>query len=187
MNGRIESPGSHVGVAPLRPDGNRVCQLTSLACLTVVSFASCRTGAGSQIAGQTRGSSRATERAPNGSLKRSRTVKEKAIVVGADVSRTADVARLFAAVDAAVGRVDVLVNNAGIFRGRHLRGRDRVRAGGEDTPRPTGTRGWIARCLRCFWHPTNRRGSPVRSFALQVESSSGLSQTSCNLIRMDAT
>jgi 3-oxoacyl-[acyl-carrier protein] reductase len=40
----------------------------------------------------------------------------EAIVVGANVSNTADVARLFAAVDAAFGRVDVLVNNAGIFR-----------------------------------------------------------------------
>ncbi|HEV3063514.1 MAG TPA: glucose 1-dehydrogenase [Vicinamibacterales bacterium] len=40
----------------------------------------------------------------------------EAIVVGADVSNTADVARLFTAVDAAFGRVDVLVNNAGIFR-----------------------------------------------------------------------
>ena len=40
----------------------------------------------------------------------------EAIVVGADVSNTADVARLFAAVDAAFGRVDVLVNNAGVFR-----------------------------------------------------------------------
>jgi len=40
----------------------------------------------------------------------------EAIVVGADVSNPADVARLFTAVDVAFGRVDVLVNNAGIFR-----------------------------------------------------------------------
>jgi 3-oxoacyl-[acyl-carrier protein] reductase len=40
----------------------------------------------------------------------------EAIAVGADVSKAADVARLFRAVDAAFGRLDVLVNNAGIFR-----------------------------------------------------------------------
>ena len=40
----------------------------------------------------------------------------EAIAVGADVSRAADVARLFKEVDAAFGRLDVLVNNAGIFR-----------------------------------------------------------------------
>lgn len=40
----------------------------------------------------------------------------EAIAVGADVSRAADVARLFEEVDAAFGRLDVLVNNAGIFR-----------------------------------------------------------------------
>src|SRR5258707_8185512 len=40
----------------------------------------------------------------------------KAIAVGADVSKTADVARLFKEVDSAFGRLDVLVNNAGIFR-----------------------------------------------------------------------
>ena len=40
----------------------------------------------------------------------------KAIAVGADVSRAADVARLFQEVDSAFGRLDVLVNNAGVFR-----------------------------------------------------------------------
>jgi 3-oxoacyl-[acyl-carrier protein] reductase len=40
----------------------------------------------------------------------------KAIAVGADVSKTADVARLFQDVSAAFGRLDVLVNNAGVFR-----------------------------------------------------------------------
>jgi 3-oxoacyl-[acyl-carrier protein] reductase len=40
----------------------------------------------------------------------------KAIAVGADVSNAADVARLFKEVDSAFGRLDVLVNNAGIFR-----------------------------------------------------------------------
>jgi 3-oxoacyl-[acyl-carrier protein] reductase len=40
----------------------------------------------------------------------------QAIAVGADVSKPADVARLFKEVDTAFGRVDVLVNNAGIFR-----------------------------------------------------------------------
>ncbi len=40
----------------------------------------------------------------------------KAIAVGADVSRAADVARLFKEVDSAFGRLDVLVNNAGVFR-----------------------------------------------------------------------
>src|SRR5258708_13878 len=40
----------------------------------------------------------------------------EAIAVGADVSRAADVARLFKEVDSAFGRLDVLVNNAGVFR-----------------------------------------------------------------------
>ena len=40
----------------------------------------------------------------------------KAIAVGADVSKSADVARLFKEVDSAFGRLDVLVNNAGVFR-----------------------------------------------------------------------
>src|SRR5713226_5548621 len=35
---------------------------------------------------------------------------------GGDVSKTADVARLFKEVDSAFGRLDVLVNNAGVFR-----------------------------------------------------------------------
>jgi 3-oxoacyl-[acyl-carrier protein] reductase len=39
-----------------------------------------------------------------------------AIVVGADVSRAADVARMFKEVDSAFGRLAVLVNNAGVFR-----------------------------------------------------------------------
>src|SRR5205814_10098907 len=39
-----------------------------------------------------------------------------AIAVGADVSKAADVARLFKEVDSAFGRLDVLVNNAGVFR-----------------------------------------------------------------------
>src|SRR4030088_2667098 len=40
----------------------------------------------------------------------------EAIVVGPDVSKAADVARLFKEVDSAFGRLDVLVNNAGVFR-----------------------------------------------------------------------
>jgi 3-oxoacyl-[acyl-carrier protein] reductase len=40
----------------------------------------------------------------------------EAITIGADVSKAADVARLFQEVDAAFGRLDVLVNNAGVFR-----------------------------------------------------------------------
>src|SRR5580693_8016760 len=40
----------------------------------------------------------------------------EAISVGADVSKAADVARLFKEVDAKFGRLDVLVNNAGVFR-----------------------------------------------------------------------
>src|SRR5579862_9659150 len=40
----------------------------------------------------------------------------KAISVGADVSKAADVARLFKEVDSAFGKLDVLVNNAGVFR-----------------------------------------------------------------------
>src|ERR1700687_4237297 len=40
----------------------------------------------------------------------------EAIAVGADVSKAADVARLLKEVDSAFGRLDVLVNNAGVFR-----------------------------------------------------------------------
>jgi 3-oxoacyl-[acyl-carrier protein] reductase len=40
----------------------------------------------------------------------------EAIAVGADVSKATDVARRFKEVDAAFGRLDVLVNNAGVFR-----------------------------------------------------------------------
>src|SRR5438128_12400049 len=40
----------------------------------------------------------------------------EAIAVGADVSKAADVVRLFKEVDSAFGRLDVLVNNAGVFR-----------------------------------------------------------------------
>jgi 3-oxoacyl-[acyl-carrier protein] reductase len=39
-----------------------------------------------------------------------------AIAVGGDVSKAADVARLFKEVDSAFERLDVLVNNAGVFR-----------------------------------------------------------------------
>ena len=40
----------------------------------------------------------------------------EAISVGADVSKAADVARLFDKVESAFRRLDVLVNNAGVFR-----------------------------------------------------------------------
>ncbi len=40
----------------------------------------------------------------------------QAIAVGGDVSKAAEVARLFKEVDTAFGRLDVLVNNAGVFR-----------------------------------------------------------------------
>ena len=40
----------------------------------------------------------------------------EAITVGADVSKAADVERLFHDVNSAFGRLDVLVNNAGVFR-----------------------------------------------------------------------
>src|SRR5437899_7134816 len=40
----------------------------------------------------------------------------EAIAVGADVSKAADVARLFKEVDSAFGRLDGLVNNAGVLR-----------------------------------------------------------------------
>src|SRR5438132_13738756 len=40
----------------------------------------------------------------------------EAIAVGADVPKAADVARLFKEVDSAFGKLDVLVNNAGVFR-----------------------------------------------------------------------
>src|SRR5246127_690486 len=40
----------------------------------------------------------------------------EAIAVEADVSKAADVARLFKEVDSVFGRLDVLVNNAGVFR-----------------------------------------------------------------------
>jgi 3-oxoacyl-[acyl-carrier protein] reductase len=39
-----------------------------------------------------------------------------AIAVGGDVSKAADVARMFQEVGAAFGKLDVLVNNAGVFR-----------------------------------------------------------------------
>src|SRR5258706_15598335 len=39
-----------------------------------------------------------------------------AIAVGADVSKAADVGRVFKEVDSAFGRLDILVNNAGVFR-----------------------------------------------------------------------
>src|ERR1700747_1387639 len=39
-----------------------------------------------------------------------------AIAVGADVSKVADVVRLFKEGDSAFGSLDVLVNNAGVFR-----------------------------------------------------------------------
>ena len=44
----------------------------------------------------------------------------RAIVVAADVSRTADVTRMTAEIEAALGPVDVLVNNAGVARRRGL-------------------------------------------------------------------
>src|ERR1700719_2963858 len=40
----------------------------------------------------------------------------EAIAVGADISKAADVAQLFKEVDSAFGRLDVLINNAGVFR-----------------------------------------------------------------------
>src|SRR5690349_19208292 len=40
----------------------------------------------------------------------------EAIAVGADVSKAADVVGLFKEVHSAFGRLDVLVNNAGVFR-----------------------------------------------------------------------
>src|SRR5207244_4228595 len=40
----------------------------------------------------------------------------EAIAVGADVSKAPDVVRLFEEVDSAFGRLNVLVNNAGVFR-----------------------------------------------------------------------
>ncbi|HEX4751038.1 MAG TPA: glucose 1-dehydrogenase [Bryobacteraceae bacterium] len=40
----------------------------------------------------------------------------EAIAVGADVSKAADVSRLFKEVDSAFGKLNVLVNNAGVFR-----------------------------------------------------------------------
>jgi len=40
----------------------------------------------------------------------------QAIAGAGDVSKAADVARLFKEVDSAFGRLDVLVNNAGVFR-----------------------------------------------------------------------
>src|SRR5256885_768012 len=40
----------------------------------------------------------------------------EAIAFGADVSKAADVARLFKEVHSAFGRLDVVVNNAGVFR-----------------------------------------------------------------------
>jgi len=39
----------------------------------------------------------------------------KAIAVQGDVSKSADIGRIFAAVDTAFGRLDILVNNAGVY------------------------------------------------------------------------
>src|SRR5439155_12600144 len=43
-----------------------------------------------------------------------REIKNKAIAVAADVAQEADVVRLFETVDRELGRIDVLINNAGI-------------------------------------------------------------------------
>src|SRR5579864_7956203 len=43
----------------------------------------------------------------------------EAIALGADVSKAADVARLFKEVDSAFGKLDVLVNNAGVRSEEH--------------------------------------------------------------------
>ena len=52
----------------------------------------------------------------------------KAIAVQADVSKQADVVRLFAETRKAFGRIDVLVNNAGVYpRFRPVGGRHRQR------------------------------------------------------------
>ena len=40
----------------------------------------------------------------------------KAIAVGGDVSKSADVASLFAATQKAFGKIDILINNAGVYR-----------------------------------------------------------------------
>lgn len=40
----------------------------------------------------------------------------KAVAIGADLSRPAEVAQLFDAAEQALGKVDVLVNNAGVFK-----------------------------------------------------------------------
>jgi 3-oxoacyl-[acyl-carrier protein] reductase len=40
----------------------------------------------------------------------------RAVTIGADVSKATDVARLFNEVDMAFGRLDILVNNGGVFR-----------------------------------------------------------------------
>src|SRR5437899_2057982 len=76
----------------------------------------------------------------------------KAIAVGADVSKAADVARLFKEVDSAFGRLDVLVDNAGVFRF----------AGS------VGSR--ISHLWRCSWHQTSQPGSPGKSFGPQAVS-----------------
>jgi 3-oxoacyl-[acyl-carrier protein] reductase len=56
---------------------------------------------------------------PQGAERVAQSIVDKggeAIAVGADVSKAADVVRLFKKVDGAFGRLDILVNNGGIFR-----------------------------------------------------------------------
>jgi NAD(P)-dependent dehydrogenase (short-subunit alcohol dehydrogenase family) len=55
--------------------------------------------------------------------------ERRAMAIQADVSKKADVDKLFAHVDKEFGRLDILVNNAGIFFPREIRGNDRGTVG----------------------------------------------------------
>ncbi len=71
----------------------------------------------------------------------------RALALQADVSNAADVQRLFAETTAAFGRLDVLVNNAGVFQFEPARGGHRGRSStGSSTPT----------CSASSWRPRRR-------------------------------
>jgi 3-oxoacyl-[acyl-carrier protein] reductase len=99
--------------------GERMEKLTDKVAIVTGASKGIRTGiatamaaAGARVAVNYAGDKKGAERV-------ARTIVDRdgqAIAVGADVSKAADVARMFKEVDDAFGRLDILVNNAGIFR-----------------------------------------------------------------------